>query len=122
MINAIADAFAYSNLRRKTETSRLRRAIFCRREIVELQSEIRRGEETLVNYAKNHQIISLDASQNTVLTGCRSQQATVWKRPNRRKSRVTPPSQGAAGSARRRVGETCGGCGNQVDELRQKAR
>ena len=66
VINAIADAFAYSNLERKTETSD-KAGDFLQKRIIELQSEIRRGEETLINYAKNHQIISLDASQNTVV-------------------------------------------------------
>jgi len=66
VINSIADAFAYSNLERKTETSD-RAGDFLQKRIIELQSEIRRGEETLINYAKNHEIISLDASQNTVV-------------------------------------------------------
>jgi succinoglycan biosynthesis transport protein ExoP len=35
--------------------------------IAEVQSTIRDKEEQLINYAKNHQILSLDASQNTVL-------------------------------------------------------
>jgi polysaccharide biosynthesis transport protein len=66
VINAIVDAFAYSNLERKTETSG-KAGDFLQKRIIELQSEIRRGEETLINYAKNHQIISLDPNQNTVV-------------------------------------------------------
>ncbi len=66
VINAISDAFAFSNLEQKTETSD-KAGDFLQKRIIELQSEIRRGEETLINYAKNHQIISLDASQNTVV-------------------------------------------------------
>ena len=66
ILNAIADAFVYSNLERKTENSD-RAGDFLQKRIVELQTEIRSSEERLNNYAKNHQIISLDASQNTVV-------------------------------------------------------
>jgi polysaccharide biosynthesis transport protein len=66
VLNAISDAFVYSNLERKTETSD-KAGDFLQKRIVELQTEIRGGEERLINYAKNHQIISLDANQNTVV-------------------------------------------------------
>lgn len=66
IINAIADAFVYSNLERKTETSD-RAGDFLERRIAELQTEIRNREERLINYAKEHQILSLDASQNMVV-------------------------------------------------------
>ena len=64
--NMIADTFVVSNLERKTETSATA-GDFLQRRIAELQGEIRHGEEQLINYAKNHQILSLDASQNTVV-------------------------------------------------------
>ena len=35
--------------------------------MAELQASIRSDEERLVNYAKTHQILSLDGSQNTVV-------------------------------------------------------
>jgi succinoglycan biosynthesis transport protein ExoP len=66
VLNAIADAFVYSNLERKTETSD-KAGDFLQKRIVELQTEIRSSEERLINYAKEHQIISLDANQNTVV-------------------------------------------------------
>jgi len=64
--NMIADTFVLSNLERKTETS-ASAGDFLQKRIAELQSEIRQGEEQLINYAKSHQIISLDANQNTVV-------------------------------------------------------
>lgn len=73
--NSIAQMFVLSNLERKTETSNSA-GDFLQKRIAELQSEIRRGEEELINYAKNHQILTLDASQNTVvdrLTGLNRQ-------------------------------------------------
>jgi capsular exopolysaccharide synthesis family protein len=66
IINAIADAFVYSNLERKTETSD-KAGDFLQKRIADLQTDIRNGEERLINYAKNHEILSLDASQNTVV-------------------------------------------------------
>ena len=44
-----------------------RRAIFCKNALLNLQSQIRTGEERLINYAKINQILSLDANQNTVV-------------------------------------------------------
>ncbi|MEK6280863.1 MAG: polysaccharide biosynthesis tyrosine autokinase [Acidobacteriota bacterium] len=73
--NMIAHTFVVSNLERKTETSNSA-GDFLQKRIAELQSEIRRREEELINYAKNHQILTLDASQNTVvdrLTGLNKQ-------------------------------------------------
>lgn len=64
--NMVADTFVLSNLERKTETSNTA-GDFLQKRIAELQSEIRHGEEQLINYAKNHQILSLDASQNMVV-------------------------------------------------------
>lgn len=73
--NTIADTFVLSNLERKTETSNTA-GDFLQKRIAELQAEIRQGEEQLINYARNHQIVSLDANQNTVvdrLTGLNKQ-------------------------------------------------
>ncbi|HEY8184914.1 MAG TPA: polysaccharide biosynthesis tyrosine autokinase [Pyrinomonadaceae bacterium] len=64
--NMVAEAFVVSNLERKTETSNTA-GDFLQKRIADLQSEIRHGEEQLINYAKSHQILSLDASQNTVV-------------------------------------------------------
>ncbi|PYS47189.1 MAG: hypothetical protein DMF68_16645 [Acidobacteria bacterium] len=66
IVNTIADTFIQSNLEKKTETSSSA-GDFLQKRIADLQSEIRSGEEQLINYAKNHQILSLDASQNTVV-------------------------------------------------------
>ncbi len=84
VINGIADAFEYSNLERKTETSD-KAGDFLQKRIIELQSEIRRGEETLINYAKNHQIISLDASQNTVVERLSGLNKQLMEAENERK-------------------------------------
>ena len=64
--NATADAFALWNLAVKTKTNTVA-GTYLQRRIAELQSQIRTGEEQLVNYAQSHEILSLDASQNTVV-------------------------------------------------------
>ena len=66
VVNAIADTFVLSNLEKKTETNATS-GDFLQKRVAELQSSIRNDEERLVNYAKTHQILSLDGSQNTVV-------------------------------------------------------
>ena len=66
VVNAIADAFALWNLEVKTKTNSIA-GTYLQKRIAELQSQIRNGEEQLVNYAQSHEILSLDASQNTVV-------------------------------------------------------
>lgn len=66
VVNATADAFALWNLEVKTKTNSVA-GVYLQRRIAELQSQIRNGEEQLVNYAQRHEILSLDASQNTVV-------------------------------------------------------
>jgi capsular exopolysaccharide synthesis family protein len=75
IVNAVTNAYVLSNLERKTETNATA-GDFLQRRVAELQSQIRNGEERLNNYAKDHQILSLDANQNTVverLTGINGQ-------------------------------------------------
>jgi polysaccharide biosynthesis transport protein len=66
VVNAVADAAATMNIERKAETTALA-AEFLQNRIAELQSQIRRREEELVSYAGNNQIVSLDATENTVV-------------------------------------------------------
>jgi capsular exopolysaccharide synthesis family protein len=66
VVNAIAETYVYNNLEKKGE-SNTTTGEFLTKRIAELQQQIRTDEEKLVNYAKNNQIISLDANQNTVV-------------------------------------------------------
>lgn len=66
VVNATADAFGLWNLEVKTKTNTVAGTYMVKR-IAELQSQIRNGEEQLMNYAQSHEILSLDASQNTVV-------------------------------------------------------
>ena len=64
--NAIANAFVLSNLEQKTKFTNTT-GDFLQQRIAELQAQIRADEERLINYAKGHEILSLDAAQNTVV-------------------------------------------------------
>jgi succinoglycan biosynthesis transport protein ExoP len=83
--NMIADTFVVSNLERKTETSSTA-GDFLQKRIAELQSEIRQGEEQLINYAKNNQILSLDANQNTVVDRLAGLNKQLLEAENERKT------------------------------------
>jgi len=66
VVNAIAETYVYNNLEKKSETNEST-GDFLQKRIAEIQQTIRTDEERLVNYAKTHQIISLDAGSNTVV-------------------------------------------------------
>src|SRR5438552_1320754 len=66
VVNCVAETFVRSNLEKKNETN-TSTSEFLSKRVAELQSQIRSDEEKLVGYAKSNQILSLDASQNTVV-------------------------------------------------------
>jgi capsular exopolysaccharide synthesis family protein len=66
VVNALSDTFVLANLERKTQSTSTT-GDFLQKRIAELQGQIRSDEERLINYAKNNQILSLDANQNTVV-------------------------------------------------------
>jgi succinoglycan biosynthesis transport protein ExoP len=66
IVNAVAETYVRSNLEKKSETN-TSTSEFLSKRVTELQTQIRSSEEKLVDYAKNNQILSLDASQNTVV-------------------------------------------------------
>jgi len=66
IVNAIADVLVLTNLERKAEKS-VSTGRFLQKRIAELQTQIRSGEERLLSYSKSKEILSLDASQNTVV-------------------------------------------------------
>ena len=66
IVNTIAETFVRQNDEKKTRTSGKTGSYLLMR-IAELQANIRKKEEELISYAKSHQILSLDANQNTVV-------------------------------------------------------
>lgn len=67
IVNAVAGVFVRSNLEKKNEVNSST-GDFLSKKVADLQSQIREGEERLVNYARSKEILSLnDQSQNTVV-------------------------------------------------------
>jgi succinoglycan biosynthesis transport protein ExoP len=66
IVNVMADTFVLSNMERRVETN-TSAGNFLSKRVAELQIQIRSGEERLLNYAANNEILSLDPSQNTVV-------------------------------------------------------
>src|SRR5947209_4669635 len=66
VVNTLADTFVLSNLEQKTETGATA-GDFLQKRIAELQAKIRNGEEQLINYAKDKNILTLDPNQNTTV-------------------------------------------------------
>lgn len=66
VVNTIADTFVLLNRERRAETN-VTTGDFLQKRVAELQSQIRNSEERLMNYARSHQILSLNADQNTVV-------------------------------------------------------
>jgi polysaccharide biosynthesis transport protein len=101
IVNAIADAFVLSNLEKKTETNATA-GDFLQKRVAELQADIRTDEERLVNYAKTHQILSLDGSQNTVVERLAGLNQQLLQAENERKDAEAAyraaQSPGAAGA------------------------
>ncbi len=124
IVNAVADAFSLSNLERKTQTSATA-GDFLQKRIAELQVEIRMGEEQLLNYAKNHQILSLDDSQNTVvdrLAGLNRQlmEAEKERTEAEAKYRASLDANRADAQANEATAGQTGDVENKIAELQQK--
>ncbi|MEP7214043.1 MAG: polysaccharide biosynthesis tyrosine autokinase [Acidobacteriota bacterium] len=64
--NAVADELVVSNLKNKL-TANDNENDYLEKNIAELQAEIRRDEERILNYGRNYQLPSQDSSQNTVV-------------------------------------------------------
>ncbi|MGQ0763406.1 MAG: GumC family protein [Acidobacteriota bacterium] len=66
VVNAVVDRFVVTNLKRKANLNKVAVDALQQR-IIELQTQIKAKENELLEYAKNHQILTLDATQNTVV-------------------------------------------------------
>jgi capsular exopolysaccharide synthesis family protein len=84
IVNKIAETFVLSNLERKTISNQSTGEILQQR-ITDLKSQIKEQENQLLNYAKNHQILSLDAAQNTVVERLTNLNRQLLEAENERK-------------------------------------
>jgi len=66
IVNAIADSLVLQN-REKEESNNSGAGQYLKQRVAELQEEIRTGQENLLSYSKNHEILSLDPGENITL-------------------------------------------------------
>src|SRR6266853_6979780 len=114
--NAVAETFVRSNLEKKNEANTTTSEFLSKR-VAELQSTIRADEEKLVNYAKNNQILSLDASQNTVVDRLSGLNRQLLEAENDRKMAEAAYNAATAPGAASALAEAGGG---QINDAEQK--
>jgi len=121
--NAIAETYVFNNLEKKTESNASTGDVLQKR-IAELQQVIRSDEERLVNYAKNNQIISLDANQNTVVERLAGLNKQLLEAENDRKTAEAAfnaaKAPGAATALAEGDNKQAGDAESKLADLRQK--
>jgi capsular exopolysaccharide synthesis family protein len=121
--NAVADTFVRANLEKKNETN-TSTSEFLSRRVAELQTQIRTDEEKLVSYAKNNQILSLDASQNTVVERLAGLNKQLLEAENDRKMAEAEynaaKAPGAAGALAEANGKDIADSESKLADLKQK--
>ena len=120
--NTLADAFVRSNLEKKNDINTVNGGILQKR-ITEIQEQIRSGEEQLINYAKAHEILSLDPSQNTVVERLAGLNRQLLEAENDRKlaeaSYQAGLAPGAADALAEAAAKDSAESENRLAELRQ---
>lgn len=121
--NAVADTFVRANLEKKNETN-TSTSEFLSRRVAELQTQIRTDEEKLVSYAKSNQILSLDASQNTVVERLAGLNKQLLEAENDRKMAEAEynaaKAPGAAGALAEANGKDIADTESKLADLKQK--
>ncbi|HKO44799.1 MAG TPA: polysaccharide biosynthesis tyrosine autokinase [Pyrinomonadaceae bacterium] len=84
IVNKIAETFVRLNIQRKTDNNKSTSDILQQR-VADLQTQIKQQETQLLEYAKNHQILSLDAAQNTVVERLTNLNRQLLEAENERK-------------------------------------
>src|SRR6267142_1132377 len=121
--NAVAETFVRSNLEKKNETN-TSTSEFLSKRVAELQSQIRADEEKLVSYAKSNQILSVDASQNTVVERLAGLNKQLLEAENDRKMAEAEynaaKAPGAAGALAEANGKDIADTESKLADLKQK--
>lgn len=123
IVNAIGDSYVLQNLEQKINTN-ASAGDFLQKRVADLQSEIRLGEERLINYSKNNQIVSLDAGQNTVVQRFGDLNMKLGEAENNRISAQTAYQAALQNQMRAATAETKDaqvvGLESRLTELRQR--
>lgn len=123
IVNAIGDAYVLQNLEQKVQTN-ASAGDFLMKRVAELQTDIRLGEERLVNYSKNNQLVPLNGDQNTVVQRFADLNLKLGQAENDRIAAQTAyqaalQNQMRAATAERGDSQVVG-LENRLNELRQK--
>ncbi|MBX7221279.1 MAG: polysaccharide biosynthesis tyrosine autokinase [Blastocatellia bacterium] len=84
VVNAMTDTFVTDNLQRRVSSSQST-SKFLQKRITELQTDIQKADEDLVDYGKNHEIISLSPDQNAVTERLQALSKKLFEIENNRK-------------------------------------
>jgi succinoglycan biosynthesis transport protein ExoP len=121
--NCVAETFKRSNLEKKNEANTTTSEFLSTR-VADLQSTIRADEEKLVSYAKNNQILSLDASQNTVVERLSGLNKSLLEAENDRKLAEAEynaaKAPGAAGALAEAGAKDINESESKLSDLKQK--
>src|SRR3989449_7019697 len=121
--NAVAETFVRSNLEKKNETN-TSTSEFLSKRVEELQAQIRAAEEKLMAYAKSNQMLSLDASQNTVVERLAGLNKQLLEAENDRKMAEAEyraaSAPGAASALAEAGGKEIEATDSELAKLRQK--
>jgi polysaccharide biosynthesis transport protein len=121
--NAVADVFVRQNLERKNEAGAATGGLLQQR-IDELRSTIRGQEQQLLGYARDNQILSLDASQNTVVERLVGLNRQLLEAENERKMAEAAYraalEPGAAAALSEGTNKEAGVIETQLSQLRQR--
>ena len=123
IVNAIGDTYVLQNLEQKVQTN-ASAGDFLLKRVAELQTDIRLGEERLVNYSKNNQLVPLNGDQNTVVQRFGDLNLKLGQAENDRISaqtvyQSTLQNQMRAATAERSDSQVVG-LETKLNELRQK--
>lgn len=122
VVNAIAETYAANNVEKRTDTN-VSTSDFLQKRVAELQENIRTDEERLLNYARNNKIISLDASQNTVVDRLAGLNKQLLEAENQRieaESRFNAARVAGAATAMVEGDPQANAAESKLAELRQK--
>jgi len=121
VVNTVADVFVLSNLEKQTDANATQSDVMDKR-IAELQTEVRNGEERLLNYAKNNQVVSFTGTQNTVVERLVALNQELLQAENARKSaQASLQAASAPGAAAAQVAATrASGSETAIAQLRQR--
>jgi succinoglycan biosynthesis transport protein ExoP len=123
IVNGVADTFVRQNLERKNEAGAETGDLLQQR-IEELRSTIRRQEQQLLDYARSNQILSLDASQNTVVERLVGLNRQLLEAENERKMAEAAYraalAPGAAAALSEGTNKEAGVIETQLAQLRQR--